>query len=149
MEKAMDENTPKKSNSDLSGDKEEELNDNSTSEIPNKPEEEEKETNVDQTYDPKINQSVSNNSMEINEEMGNIGEGIKPIEINKISERRYVNIDHEIPMIPEEGVNANTRFLKSGIPDRISERIPAPIYKIDDLEEEFDLNKRMSFGIND
>jgi hypothetical protein len=57
-------------------------------------------------------------------------------------------INQETPLIPMEGVNIDTKFLKSGIPDKMSERVRAPIYNNDELEEEFDLNKRIAFGLN-
>ena len=59
-----------------------------------------------------------------------------------------VHIDEEPPLIPPEGVNLNPKFLKSSVPDKMSERVRAPIYNNDELEEELDLNKRMAFGLS-
>ena len=42
----------------------------------------------------------------------------------------------------------NSKFLKSMMPKRKSERLRAPIYNMEELEEEYDLNKRMGFGLN-
>ena len=36
-----------------------------------------------------------------------------------------------------------------GIQNKISQRLRAPIYNVDELEEESDLNKRTAFGLND
>lgn len=80
----------------------------------------------------------------------------RPTTINRVRVKVGTNIDEEepdpinqeTPLIPMEGVNIDTKFLKSGIPEKMSERVRAPIYNNDELEEEFDLNKRIAFGLN-
>ena len=81
---------------------------------------------------------------------------LKPTTISRVRVKVGANIDEEepdpinqeTPLIPMEGVNIDTKFLKSGIPEKMSERVRAPIYNNDELEEEFDLNKRIAFGLN-
>lgn len=81
---------------------------------------------------------------------------LRPTTINRVRVKVGANIDEEeadpinqeTPLIPMEGVNIDTKFLKSGIPEKMSERVRAPIYNNDELEEEFDLNKRIAFGLN-
>ena len=52
-------------------------------------------------------------------------------------------------MIPEETVGLNPKMLVSGIPEKMSKRVRAPIYNQDLLDEDPELNKRITFGLND
>ena len=98
--------------------------------------------------DDESSMSSQSRSLNIHSNMDGDSPNIPPFEkITNMNSHR-IGLDNEIPLIPSEVGNVGRAILKSGIPDRMSERMRDPIYNTDDLEEEFDLNKRMAFGLN-